>query len=106
MTVSAAGIRAGEYWDFARVEPAAAGPEECYERMVAAIDDAVKVRLMSEVPLGAYLSGGVDSSLIVAVMTKLTQRPVQTFTVGYEDAPDVSELAYARIAAPSITSSC
>jgi asparagine synthase (glutamine-hydrolysing) len=99
MTVSPSGLRVDRYWDFADVQPAAASFQDCYERMVAAIDDAVRVRLMSEVPLGAYLSGGVDSSLIVAVMTKLTGRPVQTFTVGYENAPGVSELEYARIAA-------
>ena len=102
MTVSPEGTRVSQYWDFANVEPTTAGFDECYERMVAAIDDSVKVRLMSEVPLGAYLSGGVDSSLIVAVMTKLTGRPVKTFTVGYEDAPDVSELEYARIAAKHV----
>ena len=102
MTVSPEGTRVSRYWDFADVQPTTARFEECYERTVAAIDDSVKVRLMSEVPLGAYLSGGVDSSLIVAIMTKLTQRPVKTFTVGYEDAPDVSELEYARLAATHI----
>jgi asparagine synthase (glutamine-hydrolysing) len=102
MTVSAERTRVSQYWDFAGVETTTASFEECYERMVSAIDDSVRVRLMSEVPLGAYLSGGVDSSLIVAVMTKLTQRPVKTFTVGYEDAPDVSELEYARIAAKHV----
>jgi len=102
MTVSASGTRIREYWDFAGVEPTSAGIRECYERMVAAIDDAVNVRLMSEVPLGAFLSGGVDSSLIVAIMTKLTGRPVETFTVGYEDAPDVSELAFARTVAAHV----
>jgi asparagine synthase (glutamine-hydrolysing) len=102
LTVSASSMRIRQYWDFAGVQPTTAGFEECYERMVAAIDDSVRVRLMSEVPLGAFLSGGVDSSLIVAVMTKLTQRPVQTFTVGYEDAPHVSELAYARLAAKHV----
>ena len=102
MTVSASGTRVSRYWDFADVRPTTAGFDECYERMVVAIDDAVKVRLMSEVPLGAFLSGGVDSSLIVAVMTKLTGRPVETFTVGYEGAPDVSELEYGRLAAKHV----
>jgi asparagine synthase (glutamine-hydrolysing) len=102
MTVSPGGIRASRYWDFADIEPATGSFEECYERTAAAIDDSVKVRLMSEVPLGAYLSGGVDSSLIVAIMTKLTQRPVKTFTVGYDDAPEVSELGYARTVAEHV----
>ena len=77
MTVPPRARRVSQDRDFADVEPTNAPFEECYERMVAAIDDSVRVRLMSEVPLGAYLSGGVDSSLVVAVMTKLTQRPVQ-----------------------------
>lgn len=102
MTVSASGTRLNQYWDFADIQPTTAGFDECYERMVGAIDDAVRVRLMSEVPLGAFLSGGVDSSLIVAIMTKLTQRPVETFTVGYEDAPGVSELEFARTVAAHV----
>ncbi len=59
-------------------------------------EESIKMRLMSEVPLGAFLSGGVDSSVTVGVMTRLTGKPVKTFTVGYEDAEDVSELSYAR----------
>jgi asparagine synthase (glutamine-hydrolysing) len=99
MTVTTSRTSVSEYWDFADVAPTLAGFDESRDAMGSLIEDSVRVRLMSEVPLGAYLSGGLDSSLIVAVMTKLTGRPVKTFTVGYEDAPAVSELEYARTVA-------
>ena len=60
------------------------------------LDDAVKIRLMSDVPFGAFLSGGVDSSAIVAIMAKHLSRPVETFSVGYKDDPGFNELENAR----------
>ena len=60
-------------------------------------DESVKVRLMSDVPFGAFLSGGVDSSLIVALMSKHMDEPVKTFSVGFGESDD--ELPYARIVA-------
>jgi len=49
------------------------------------LEDAVRIRMRSDVPFGAYLSGGVDSSTIVALMTRFSSKPVKTFTLGYED---------------------
>jgi asparagine synthase (glutamine-hydrolysing) len=87
------------YWEF-RFEPAA-----IVEREEAALDhiedlvrSAVKRRLMSEVPLGAFLSGGLDSSVVVALMAQLSNRPVQTYSVGFEESA-YSELDDARIVA-------
>lgn len=69
--------------------------EEAGERAVEVLRDAVRVRLMSEVPLGAFLSGGIDSSAVVALMSELTSEPVKTFSIGFEEQ-DFSELHHAR----------
>ena len=58
--------------------------------------DAIDKRLVADVPLGAFLSGGVDSSAIVALMAELTTRPVKTFTIGFEDDEGYDERGYAR----------
>jgi asparagine synthase (glutamine-hydrolysing) len=71
---------------------------EICEELVSILQDAVKIRLMSEVPLGAFLSGGIDSSTIVALMSRVMDRPVKTFSIGFEDST-YNELKYARIIA-------
>jgi len=64
----------------------------------AALTEAVTIRLRSDVPLGAFLSGGIDSSAIVALMTQITGKPVQTFSVGFHEK-EYSELWAARLIA-------
>ena len=58
----------------------------------------MKRRLISDVPLGAFLSGGVDSTAVVAVMAGLMDEPVRTFSIGFEGAPDYDETRFARLA--------
>jgi asparagine synthase (glutamine-hydrolysing) len=62
------------------------------------IEESVKIRLVSDVPLGAFLSGGIDSSVVVAFMSKLSSQPVKTFSIGFP-SKDHSELEYARMVA-------
>src|SRR6266404_6712989 len=71
------------------------GEEEAGERALEVLRDAVRVRLMSEVPLGAFLSGGVDSSAIVALMAQESSEKIKTFSIGF-DEQDFSELHHAR----------
>ena len=63
------------------------------------LERAVAKRLVSDVPLGAFLSGGIDSSAIVALMARMMDRPVQTFTIGFEDRDGFDERQYARAVA-------
>jgi asparagine synthase (glutamine-hydrolysing) len=69
--------------------------EEAGERAIEILRDSVKVRLMSEVPLGAFLSGGIDSSAVVALMAQESSEKVKTFSIGFEEQ-DFSELHHAR----------
>ena len=83
------------YWDFAYQPKHNASEEELIEQLRALLKESVKMRLISEVPLGAHLSGGLDSSIIVALMAELSNAPVKTFSVGFEEE-SFSELEYAR----------
>jgi asparagine synthase (glutamine-hydrolysing) len=69
---------------------------EMCDRIRHGLEESVKLRLISDVPVGAFLSGGVDSSIIVGLMAKLNSRPVKTFSIGFEDE-EFDELSYARM---------
>src|SRR5689334_12542574 len=84
-----------QYWDIPEPKPEerddASWIRECRERL----EETVRMRLMSDVPLGMFLSGGVDSSAIAALMKRMRSEPVKTFAVGYRET-EYSELTYAR----------
>ena len=83
-----------KYWDLKFDEQERTEGELC-EELRALLQDAVKIRLMSDVPLGAFLSGGIDSSAIVGLMSNVMDRPVETFSIGFDDET-YNESGYAK----------
>jgi asparagine synthase (glutamine-hydrolysing) len=96
VTVGDSGMRIDRYWDFDFESRADGDDRDLEERLRQMLRDCVRMRLMSDVPLGALLSGGIDSSMIVAFMSELMDSPVKTFSVGFDSAGPLSELPYAR----------
>jgi asparagine synthase (glutamine-hydrolysing) len=89
------GIKTFRYWDLAFRPDLGRSPEYFVETLRERLVDSVKLRLVSDVPVGAFLSGGLDSSAVVATMSSLLPDPVRTFSIGFEDQ-DYDELRYAR----------
>ncbi len=97
LTVDAGRTVERRYWRVEAWEPKhTLADDDALEELGARLTESVRMRLMSEVPLGALLSGGVDSSLVVAVMSRCLERPVQTFSVGFDAPGPYSELPFAR----------
>jgi asparagine synthase (glutamine-hydrolysing) len=91
--------RSRRYWD---VAPPVAGPghgRPDLNHIAQLLTHATERRLVSDVPLGALLSGGIDSSLVVGLMSRAAAEPVRTFAVGFADASSFDERSYARIVA-------
>jgi asparagine synthase (glutamine-hydrolysing) len=97
LVIEGGAVRRERYWRYPAPDPDF-GPsaDEWSERILAELDEAVRMRLMSDVPLGAMLSGGLDSSLIVALMARHMSEPVKTFAIGFRGAGSISELDDAR----------
>lgn len=86
------------YWSLSyRVKRELTEQQAC-EELLERLKEAVRIRLVSDVPIGAFLSGGIDSSTIVALMSELGAAPVKTFSIGFEER-EYDELAYARLVA-------
>ena len=95
LTVTARGVEEREYWDVA-FRPSPSRPEtEVVAGLREALTDAVASHLMSEVPLGAFLSGGIDSSAVVGTMARLMDEPVRTASIGFRESA-YDELPFAR----------
>src|SRR6185295_5403572 len=88
-------IKIARYWQPDFSKKLDISEQEAGERTIEILREAVRVRLMSEVPLGAFLSGGIDSSAVVALMAEASNTPVKTFSIGFEEQ-DFSELHHAR----------
>jgi asparagine synthase (glutamine-hydrolysing) len=86
------------YWDLRYVPKTTLSEADCQERILELLREATKIRLISDVPLGAFLSGGIDSSSVVAMMTQVASEPVRTYSIGFEEE-DFDELHYARLIA-------
>ena len=102
LTCDSNGVRIRRYWDlsFSNRGDKYVREEVYAEQLEALLRDCVKQHLMSDVPFGAFLSGGVDSSTIVALMSQFMNEPVKTYSVGFEgDGEAFSELPYARMVA-------
>ena len=103
MTVDAAGQRAvRRYWQLRYPEKGGVRPiarAEAAAGVRERLTSAVERRLMSDVPLGAFLSGGLDSTIVVGLMSQMMAAPVKTFSIGFEGDPAYDETSYARLAA-------
>jgi len=104
LVMDAHGVRTRKYWDLKYRVGEGISSEDYLGRFQELFEESVKLRLVAEVPLGVFLSGGLDSSAILAVMSKLRGRErIKTFSVGYEvpsaQEDSVNEFEYARLAA-------
>jgi asparagine synthase (glutamine-hydrolysing) len=94
-------VEEGRYWRMpvpVNEAPASMSRVQACDRVRELFDEAVRIRMVADVPVGAFLSGGIDSSLVVATMARLSQEPVRTFSIGFEEAK-FDETKYARMVA-------
>lgn len=98
LTIRSGARQLQRYWDLEFNEPKRMTVKEASSRVLDAVRDAVRLRLVSDVPLGCHLSGGIDSSVVACVASQLLDERVKTFTGAFDEGPDFDETPYARIA--------
>ena len=98
LKVTEQGLEETRWWDIANTESQIKSEEKWMAEFNSILDDAVRIRLRADVPFGAFLSGGVDSSSVVGLMSKHMTQPVKTFTIGFHDEK-FDESPFAQLAA-------
>ena len=91
-------IKIEKYWELDFSKKNKLSEQEYCSRIMDLLEEATRIRMISDVSLGAFLSGGIDSSAVVYMMSKLSSRPVKTFSIGFEEE-EYSELKFAKIIA-------
>ncbi|MEM9883944.1 MAG: asparagine synthase (glutamine-hydrolyzing) [Planctomycetota bacterium] len=96
-------IDVAPYWDLAPLEAVACDdPEAAVDRLDELLTEAVRKRLVTDVPLGCLLSGGIDSSLITAIAAKTSEGPVKAFSIGFDESDAHNELPFAQMVAEHV----
>jgi asparagine synthase (glutamine-hydrolysing) len=98
LTVRDGRVTVERYWKLSYARKRQVSEADAAAELLERLREAVRLRLISDVPLGAFLSGGIDSSAVVAVMAQLSNAPVKTFSIGFEEEA-FNELPYARLVA-------
>jgi asparagine synthase (glutamine-hydrolysing) len=101
LTFSNGRLHVQQYWDFVFEPAESRRPEDYLDELRSLLNESVRLRLISDVPLGAFLSGGVDSSTVVALMAQHMNQPVKTFSIGFHE-DSYNELKYARLTAQKL----
>lgn len=91
-------IKIEKYWELDFSMKLKLSERDYCDRLMELLEECTRIRLISDVPLGAFLSGGIDSSAVVYMMSKLSSKPVKTFSIGFDDEK-YSELKYAKVIA-------
>ena len=94
-------VRIEKYWQVDWSKEIAIDQHTASEQLRELLADSIRIRLRSDVPLGAFLSGGIDSSLVVAIAQKQLETPIQTFSIGFSEA-DFDETHYAKMVADHV----
>lgn len=99
LTLDGSSLRIERYWDYCHIEPDESlrrrSQSDLTDELEELLTTAVRDRLISDVPVGAFLSGGVDSSIVAGLMARVSSQPIKTFTIGFDDQK-FDESAYAR----------
>lgn len=102
LIVTTDGARVEEYWNPADAPLAPKREAEYIEEVRFLLHDSIRRQMVSDVPFGCFLSGGIDSSTNAKLMSEAMERPVETFSVGYKDFPEKNEFSYSRETAKSL----